>query len=662
MKKLIVPILVAGAFLSSCDQDRLNVVQKSADNTDNFYQSDADAQSALIAMYDQFQGEIAGNEGIWNAYIMGLNYSADDVFAAGGDVNDHADFRILNEFRFDANSAPIKTLYNHIYKAIYSANLVINYFDKADASDFQKKAVAEAKVMRAWAHFLSAAVYNTPPIMDHLLGAGEFPTNAESQKAIYEWVLKECKEAIPNLAERNGSSDKEGAWYVTKGFGQFVAGKAALFLGKNDECISIMKDLVESPNYALVSGDRYRDLFHVEGDGCEEKIFEFNYLTNTALAGGSESWRPFNGRGRWMVADVLNWRGDDIPGGSKSVKITSAAGWGGGSINHEFAHKMLDNDGVDSYRRKATFLTSDEFMYEIGWGSDEHVYQTDKEDPTKIIERVLPGDEGKDRHILTDEEKKFDNLRGINNIDPGSFSRADIMEVKNMMHPDDAGAVGETDNNTNFMIARLAEAYLIYAEACINAGKLDEAKKYINKIQERAGSKTISSAVDMQVLRDEKQYELWFEGCRRLDIVRWGIAKECYDKVLDNIPYQFDEFWETVLTKVKIKRWTPKKGDKPGEWKDGDTTVVIKDGHAYYYQYCPTRGGQMITDLDGNSDFKTPKGELNTRPHKLRYEVKHPFADIAKVKLEYVKGKHDYWPIPQSILDVNPNMKQNPGW
>ena len=157
MKKLIfsVALLSAGMMLSSCN-DMLEVEQKATSSTGNFYKTDADAESAVTAMYATYIGEIGGTEGIWNAYIMGLNYSADDVFAAGGDINDHADFRILNEMRYDPSSSPISTLYNHIYKAIYSANLVINYFD-GDLADtpMKKQAVAEAKVMRAWAHMLA---------------------------------------------------------------------------------------------------------------------------------------------------------------------------------------------------------------------------------------------------------------------------------------------------------------------------------------------------------------------------------------------------------------------------------------------------------------------------------------------------------------------------
>lgn len=41
-------------------------------------------------------------------------------------------------------------------------------------------------------------------------------------------------------------------------------------------------------------------------------------------------------------------------------------GWGGHAIRADFAERMLANDG-DSPRRKATFLTPDEFLYEMEW-------------------------------------------------------------------------------------------------------------------------------------------------------------------------------------------------------------------------------------------------------------------------------------------------------
>ena len=580
MKKILfsVALLSAGMVFTSCSEDLLEIEQKATNSTDSFYKTDADAKSAVTAMYATFAEEISGNEGIWNAYIMGLNYASDDVFPAGGDIADHSGFRECGEFRYDTSFGPVSALYNHIYKSIYSANLVINYFggDKAD-SQVKKEAVAQARVMRAWAHMLAAQVYYQPPIVDHLI-VDDKPTNAESQKAIFDFCIKECEEAMSDIPERNGQSDQEGAWYATKGFAQFVAGKSALFAGDNAKAASLLKPLVESPNYALVPGERFRDLFHVEGDGCEEKIFEINFSANSAASTGA-GWAYGNKRGRWMVANVLNWRGDDIVGGGTNPQICSTGGWGGGSINHEFAHKMLANDG-DSYRRKATFLTSDEFFYDATlcpWKSD-----------------VEAGGA-----LSTRAEKEFDPNRGIKK-DAGSFSRSDVMEVKMMMHPNDCDpnkVAGDNCNNTNLCLARLGEAYLLYAEACLASGNTAEALKYVNKIQQRAGSKTISSSVDLQTIQDEKQYELWFEGCRWFDIVRWGIAKQCWDKVLDNVPYQYDEYW--------------------------------------------TSGG--------------------TKPHKLYYEVRHPYKE-ANITLSFTEGKNEYWPIPQTVIEVNDQMHQVRGW
>lgn len=577
MKKIFISVaLLSGMMFSSCSNDLLEIEQKSTGNTESFYKTDEDAQSALTAMYATYISEIGGNEGIWSAYITGINYSADDIFAAGGDEADHTGFRELNEFRYDVDFGPCEVLYKHIYKAIYSANLIINYFDKDGASDFQKQAVAEARVMRAWAHMLAAQVYNQPPLVDHLI-TSEKPTNDKSQKEIFDWCAKECELAIPNLPERASMDSKEGAWVVTKGFAQFVGGKSALFGEDYQKAYDLLKPLVTSNKYKLVPGNEFRNLFHVEGDGCSEKIFEFNYTTNTALGG---VWGGSIQRGRWMVANVLNWRGDDIVGGGKNPQICSTGGWGGGSINPDFAHKMLAHDG-DSYRRKATFLTSDEFFYDATlcpWEND-----------------VEAG--GK---LATREEKEFDEKRGIKNSN-GSFSRSDVMEVKMIMHPNDADlSVGDNCNNTNLCLARLGEAYLLYAEACIKKGDTGEAFTYIKAIQDRAGSEhVVGSAADvtMQVLMDEKQYELWFEGCRWFDIVRWGIAKQCYDKVLDNIPYQFDEYWESE----------------------------------------------------------------GKKPHKLRYETRHPFAK-KNITLKFVEGKNEYWPLPKSVLDVNDQLHQVRGW
>ncbi|MDO5443323.1 MAG: RagB/SusD family nutrient uptake outer membrane protein, partial [Bacteroidia bacterium] len=83
-------------------------------------------------------------------------------------------------------------------------------------------------------------------------------------------------------------------------------------------------------------------------------------------------------------------------------------------------------------------------------------------------------------------------------------------------------------------------------------GSSDEAKGLaaLNEVQERSGSGKISSSLTLQDVMDEKQYELWFEGCRFHDLVRWGAqGKVNLDQIFngsgfhDRIPVTTDKFF-----------------------------------------------------------------------------------------------------------------------
>jgi hypothetical protein len=87
----------------------------------------------------------------------------------------------------------------------------------------------------------------------------------------------------------------------------------------------------------------------------------------------------------------------------------------------------------------------------------------------------------------------------------------------------------ETDNN-NIVIFRLAEMYLIRAEAKAQQGKIggtDGAQEDINVLRRRAKASLVSvntQAQMLQVIERERLYELAFEGHRWYDLVRTGRA------------------------------------------------------------------------------------------------------------------------------------------
>ena len=87
---------------------------------------------------------------------------------------------------------------------------------------------------------------------------------------------------------------------------------------------------------------------------------------------------------------------------------------------------------------------------------------------------------------------------------------------------DNVSGLGPASNQKNFNVARYAEALLLYAEACI--GSSDEAKGLaaLQEVQKRSGSGKISTSLTFENVMEEKQYEMWFESCRFLDLVRWS--------------------------------------------------------------------------------------------------------------------------------------------
>jgi hypothetical protein len=461
-----------------------------------------------------------------------MNYSADDVFAAGKNKDDHLDVRLFNEYRYDASYDIIKRVYTSLYQAIYACNLLIDNFTKEGAysSAVVDRCIAEARVVRAWCHMTAALTWQRPPLVDHCL-TDEDPTNVESQKFLLDWCIKECETALPYLRERSSTSDKDATTYVTKGFAQFVAGKSAVFANEMDVARKYLGDLINSGKYALVPGERWWENFHTPGDGNEEKIFEPNWVYDANNSSGDN-----NSRAKWNQNNTLNWRGKNM----NSWPVCQATtGWNGGAINGYFAEKFLEHDG-NGPRRMGTFFTADEWLYGIDSDGNEifDKFPWMRWDSDYVGNNHTSG-ELKPASEWTLADKKKDPTRGMNAN--GFFGRTYYMNWK-FMSLNGIDVVPEVSsgasNQSNSKCARYAEALLLYAEACIGSSDAAKGKEALNQIQRRA--EVPETDLTLANVQEEKQYELWFESCRFHDIVRWGIADQVCGKDLDRYPEAFD--------------------------------------------------------------------------------------------------------------------------
>lgn len=597
MKKILFSTILALAatgtmtLTTSCE-DQLDIEQKGVIPTENFYKTDADAEAALVAAYEGFMCNVMGRNhdgggpGTYTPLKLILNECGDDVLAAGANSGDNTFGIMLNQFYYDAEAEVPKFMYTGLYLSVYTCNLVLDHFADATTA-VQKRCAAEARVLRAYDYFLLANLWGTPPLVTHVLDASAQPVNCDKDpehpmdhKQLIEWIAQECENAANDLDERKSKDDKDGAVKVTKGFAYALAGKAYLFAGQYDKAKTALKKVIDSGKYDLVPGEKYADNFHIEGDANEEKVFEVNFEYNA----GKTDWAGMIQRSSWMETNYWDWRADHFVASPNKVYCGGVEGWGGLGVPQWFGDEFYANDG-DSYRLKATLKHIDDAVYHMSYGKDE-------------IDN------------MTDEQKKTSDKIGINDPLQGLYGNSTWLAFKQIMRASDTDGKKYGDNIrlNNYLVMRYAEVLLNYAEACLQTGDQAEAKKYINMIQKRAGSKTISETVDMDVLKKEKSYELWLEGCRWFDIMRWNDTKaiDRLTKAGTVVPHLFDKVFRD-----------PKADDQDVKWEHGS---------------------------EANSRF---------------YTTNTPETNF---KVGFKKGKHEFFPYPQTVLDKNPNLEQNPGW
>lgn len=603
MKKYIISglsgLAVCAGLLTSCSEDLLDIPQPGVTPMEEFYITDADAEAALVAAYENFDTKVAGWNGTstYNALNFCFNLCGDDVLSAGSGPFDNDFAGQMNEFRYDNANAVVTNAYKNFILAIFYDNLVIDNFSGEKAtSQIKKRCVAEARVLRAYQTMMLAIGWGNPPLLDHLIGATEAVYNCDaeengdkamSHEEILEWCAKECEEAVADLDARKSTGDKEGAYKVTQGFAYAVAGKAHLFAKNYSAAENDLKEVIKSEKYALVDGADFWKNFHVEGDGNAEKIFEVN-IENVE----GDTWGTgLIFRTTWMATNIWGWRGDHFKLNPGATYI-SIDGWGGGGVPKVFADEFLANDGADSYRFKASLISIDDLI---------------AADPARVNMQTWGyGDEAVD--AMTKEQKLASDKVGL--TADGLYGQSFYLHLKFMPRKTDLRSPGENLTMKNFTIMRYAEVLLMYAEALIQNGKAGEALTYINQIQQRAGSKTISGAATMEVLEKEKKIELWLEDCRWADMVRW----EHFDGVKnagENVPCLYDKFSRPALA-----------SDEGVIWQNGS---------------------------EANSRFYTVK----THAAKDRGDV------IGYSHLTATKG---LFPYPFDSMSKNPNLKQNAGW
>ena len=603
MKKYIILGLSAALAVlttTSCNPELLDIQQKGVIAYEDFYKTDEDAQSAMTAAYTSFIGIFSAqgsNNPAWNVVV---NACGDELYWGGGKKDGSSSgAQDMNEFRntYDSTIPHIRVIYKGLYSLIYKCNLVIDNFwgesGELCDSDVKKRCVAEARTLRAWAHFTAATFWGTPPLVEHVLAGDARPTNCDHQ-VLMDWCIKEFKEAIPNLDTRKGKNDKAGTFKVTSGAAYAFLGKAQVFNKDWAGAKESLKKVIDSGNYDLVPTDKIWEMFHMAGDGNEEKILEGNFVDNENISKYSFAQYHYQRNQALFLRNIKKY---------PSVLIQAGDGWGNNvSPTKQFMDAIMAHE-PNSARRKAWFVSYEEFLTEYEYPLGETTVDVPDANGKKS-KKTFKADAD-----MTTEEKLLDFRRGLNceKYDE-TYANYGYYFLKFLPWQSDLIQNSTTVTQENRLVMRYAEVLLLYAEACAMTNDPD-GLKYLNMVAKRAGAPEYSE-LTMENVKQEKWFELAWEGTRFWDLVRWGDApKALAFKAHDETPYLHDEFYVH-------------------ESKGKKTSGKPHKAHIYFHDDgWAAKGGGWVT------------------------------------------GKHELLPFPYDVIQLNPwneekgeGLKQNPGW
>ncbi len=470
MKRIYTSILAAAAvLLTSClgDLDPKDLGPNVL-NASNVYRTKDDFKRGLAKLYASFvlsgqqgpagQPDISGIDEGFGVYLRAYWYCQE--LTTDEAVISWND-QTIKDFHWHSWT-PSDVFIAAMYARIMYTVAISNEFIRASAGnpdpDIQKYH-AEARFIRALAYYHAIDLFGNPPFVTEADRPGSYFPRQISRSDLFDYIEAELIDIEDDLGDPKFEYGRADKAAVWMLQAKLYL-NAEVYKGvsKYTECITALNKIFASGAYSLAAN--YRHNFSADNHTSPEIILAINH--------DGQRTQTYGG----MVFIIHA----SIGGSMNSMDIFGVQNpWAGIRTTKQVVNKF--NLGADS---RALFYTDGQSL-EI---NDVGVF-TDGYAITKFRNRTLSGD-----------------------LPPNP-------------HPDFV--------DTDYPLFRLADAYLMYAEAVLRGGtggSLSQALTYVNQIRERAygntsGNITLSS-LNLDFILDERARELYWEGHRRTDLIRFG--------------------------------------------------------------------------------------------------------------------------------------------
>lgn len=532
MKKVLISIyiLTMGTVLFSCKKSFLDEEPLSIYTPENSLETPAQFQQAVNNLYNGVRNIYMGNMNVPSALdtYFGLYYATDFAFNA----TDYEPAAKLNAYK--ATMVPSyfipQNIWTTYYKIITNANVIISRVPNAtQLSDAEKNSfLGQALFFRAYSYNVLANLYGGVPLELNELTEPRYDYVRASRNEVYQQCKKDLQQAASLL--KNISDVSDGV--VNKQIANHVLTEVLISLKDYDGAIANASSVISYSGVSLMTnrfgrraatpGDVYRDLFEFNNQnystGNREGLLVIQTALNNLASVGDQT--------AWAVVPGIN--------SLRFVETTSKA-----KTNVLFNGNFVDS--ICSYGIGWIRPTS-HFLYEIWTPGDirNSSYNIVRDIRISGAPSTSP-DYGKwyvkDGYKAKTSSADFrDTIRNfypvIRKASPsaGDFAAAaGPAAITNMTNP--FGGFLLNNNTKLFMqkyMARLAETYLLRAEAYLGKAQTQKAADDINVLRTRANA-TPATAAEMNIdyILDERLRELYLEEFRAVTLTRLGLL---YDR------------------------------------------------------------------------------------------------------------------------------------
>jgi len=580
-KLLIIIVLAWGTTACHKDLDQDPIDPDSFTENDVFANA-TEAKSALAKVYASLaltgqqgpagQPDISDiDEGFsqFTRMLYNLNeLTTDHAVVAWGDPG----LQDLHGMYWAAGNDFSDAMYYRLAQTVSFANSFIENAKKLPDNQDVNYYIAEARFIRAYAYYNLMDLYGNVPLVTTV--TTELPTQSSRQE-IFDFVESELLEIQNDLMESGsneyGRVDKVAAWALLSRL--YLNAESFTGTPMYDKSVEYSEKAMNSTyqintNDANGNGTAYDELFLADNNmnGAQnEFIFAVNFdglhsqtwggttfLVHASI-GGSMNASDFGVNGGWYGLRTTKNLVDKL----SMVDINALnAALGGtlsdwGLVGDATPNGWGSTDDIEMYETSSNVfeiyveLMAGElkFRYNEDWGQN---YGDDGADGTL---------EAGGANISIPASGTYHVVMNLNDftysIEPVEsdgramfYKQGQSLEITDITNFNDGYAVTKFKNvdvngnagsdpggnfvDTDLPLIRLAEVYLNYAEAVLRGGggSTSTAVDKINELRERAygnsNGNITASDLTLDFVLDERSRELYWEGLRRTDLIRYG--------------------------------------------------------------------------------------------------------------------------------------------